>query len=731
MLKIADVTLDELATRLRNEGIGLRFGPYTFRIQSELPLIAQAVHVLHGDHPLVPPYEFSDFRMRLDPRFERGRRMVVATVNGHIWQAWPRRLTVAGMEWVCSWCFFRASHRHLAIHGASALIPGSENQTLVFPGNSGAGKSTLASTLMMCGWGLLSDEISMFDLDDLTLTALGRPTILKGHSLELISERYGSDAVFGPYGRIVDPPVQIAHLRSTAKSHALRGKSFSPAAIVFPRRGPGQRLELKPVTPGGLFTRLNQFGINYRQLGESGFQATVRLAKHVPAFELFYDEAADAERFLRDHDWNEVAIAATERSDPKRSVHESPGRNRPCASTAALSAADPVSVCTKVSAAPPRGVAANADIWNEDLTQMIDLLRGRVPLESVSLPQWDALTLVASHTGLLSRVAWRARESAAWEWIPAPARSRLEHEIQSTRFNDITFGFELRQLKTALAAVDDPVVLLKGVAYLAAAMPWAGGRRTNDVDLLVSEAALPRVEAALRRVGYAVDDDLSEADCRYYRRWLHELAPLKHAYRRIEVDVHFRLLPISDPRSFVADELIARSIRLPDSPFSILDRVDRVLHSALNLARTGEFQRAFRDLWDISCMIEQPCDLAGAQSGERSDTAPFDWQELIRRTCELQLGMPVACMLSLAMELLQLDCPAEVIEQMSGGSVQRLRRQWIYRTMRVAAIPAGPDFRSRKRCFALWSLEHYPLPKMRTWLDPLTWTKRIAFTKDD
>ena len=98
------------------------------------------------------------------------------------------------MEWICSWCFFRGSYEALAIHAAAAVVPGSTDQAILFPGVSGAGKSTLASTLMMCDWELLSDEIALLNLEKLTLQGLGRPTILKGDSIDLMKQRYGSRA---------------------------------------------------------------------------------------------------------------------------------------------------------------------------------------------------------------------------------------------------------------------------------------------------------------------------------------------------------------------------------------------------------------------------------------------------------------------------------------------------------------------------------------------------------
>ncbi len=130
----------------------------------------------------------------------------------------------------------------------------------------------------------------------------------------------------------------------------------------------------------------------------------------------------------------------------------------------------------------------------------------------------------------------------------------------------------------------------------------------------------------MRSAGYGSDEELTPADTRYYRRWLHELAPLQHGYRKIEVDVHFRLLPMADRRTFATNDQLGRSVPIEGSRFRILDPVDRVLHSILNLSRIGDFRRAIRDLWDLRCMVEslprrRPRPTTGIASMGSADTA--------------------------------------------------------------------------------------------------------------
>ncbi len=693
-MKLGEVAPQTLRKQLAAEGIGLQFGAFQFRLQSRIGLISDAVQILYAEHPFAPPAIFSDFRLLLEPKLKHGWPGVAGIVNGETWHVWPRRLTVAALEWICSWCFFRGATRQLAVHAAAATLPGTE-QALIFPGASGAGKSTLASTLMLSDWGLLSDEIALFNLDDGLVTALGRPSILKGESLELIKSRYGNAASFGPRGRMLEPRVAVAHLSPTAASVEMRGRSFPPVAIVFPRRADRAQPQLDSLSPGEAFAKLSQFGINYRSLGREGFDRAVSLAQSCPAYQLVYDDAAEAERFLRKQSWTRAdAVPPVAASAPKL---RPPIPRRAESSNSSAEAMRPT----------PRQL----------LTTLIDALRSPHKLSNLDLATWDELIPLAQQSSLLPQLAVSVmRHRVAGELDPA-VRERLALEVRLSEFNRRGLAVELRHLSAALREYAGPVVLLKGAAYHQADFPWSRGRRTNDVDLLVSETSLEQAQQALALGGYAALEKLSAADQSYYRRWLHELAPVRHPYRRLEIDLHFRLLPQFDIKSFSAEPLIERSLPLTGSAFRMLDPIDRVIHSAVNFARTGELERPLRDLWDLRCMIDDAHD-------------HFDWEELAQRACGLRLGNCLAMVLLLANEYVELPVPASVLELLSGSSAVRLRRRTLYRLMSLAICPTTPAEETRRRKFAHWAVGRYPPPRLRTWIDPLTWTKRIRFLRE-
>ncbi|PAY16583.1 hypothetical protein CKO51_25750 [Rhodopirellula sp. SM50] len=712
---IKEVTAPDIADRLLQRGLGFRFGPYEFRVRSDIPVIADAVHTIQAHRELRDPVALPDFTLDFQAGRERLHRAIICSIDGVIWQTWPMRLSVAAMEWITSWCFFRQSYQQLAIHAAAAVLPGS-NQVVIFPGDSGAGKSTLASTLMLSGWKLLSDETALLDMDDHHVHALGRPTILKGRSLDLIRSRFGERAVFGPTAKILDPPSSIAHLRPTEESVAIAGQTFPLGAIVLPDRcddaSIGCKLERMPVDE--VFIKLTQLGINFRMMGRRGFDEVIQLARQTPGFRLKYHDATEAEQFLRGHELLNVQSAPRpERLSTELCSHEAEPKSRErkaagAAGHGASSTAFPADINTRVlvTERSPIEVLGLVNQLREDSSVCFDW----------DLATWDRVIRFANHTALLSQIAVDLEKRDDFARLPIQVRRRIDRQNWLTRFNHRSIEYETDAIARVLAPLNVPLVLLKGSAYLAAKCDWAAGRTTSDIDLLVHPKHLDAVDDSLRKNDFAPMEDNSDRDEQYYRRWLHELAPRRHVYRRIEIDLHFRLLPIGDPYSFPVDEMIERAVPIGGTPFSWLDPVDRIIHSAVNLGHTGEYRRACRDLWDLRYLVESP-----------EDGKPFDWRELSERSKHHGLTRTVGNVLALADELVGLALPEGWIKETTGVSLDAVRRRRLYRLMRTASLPDGRAYRSRRRRTAIWFLEHYPLPKIQTWLDPLTWTKRVKF----
>ncbi|WP_326533772.1 nucleotidyltransferase domain-containing protein [Pseudorhodoferax sp.] len=165
--------------------------------------------------------------------------------------------------------------------------------------------------------------------------------------------------------------------------------------------------------------------------------------------------------------------------------------------------------------------------------------------------------------------------------------------------------WEVGRIARALAGTGEPVLLLKGTAYVMSASPAALGRVFSDVDILVQKPALARVENALQIHGW-VTAAAGEYDQRYYRTWMHELPPMIHMHRQTALDVHHNLLPETAKIKTRPDLVMAA--RRPVQGYTnifVPALVDQILHSACHLFHEGEWKNGLRDLSDLDLMMRK------------------------------------------------------------------------------------------------------------------------------
>lgn len=160
--------------------------------------------------------------------------------------------------------------------------------------------------------------------------------------------------------------------------------------------------------------------------------------------------------------------------------------------------------------------------------------------------------------------------------------------------------WELAELARALRGLDSPVIALKGAAYELQGLPFAEGRVPADVDLLVSPASLARAESVLKAAGW-VSAQLDPYDERYYRDWAHEVPPLRHPERQIEVDLHHAITPERTGGRVDTSLLIDGSIA--GRQFRVFSPVDQVLHCALHTFRDSDLDGRLREVIDFDQLV--------------------------------------------------------------------------------------------------------------------------------
>ncbi|MYM62019.1 hypothetical protein GSF27_01470 [Pseudomaricurvus sp. HS19] len=235
---------------------------------------------------------------------------------------------------------------------------------------------------------------------------------------------------------------------------------------------------------------------------------------------------------------------------------------------------------------------------------------------------------------------------------------------------------ELVSLRDSLVDLDEPVIVLKGAAYSGSGLGAGAGRLFSDIDILVPKAVLDGAEELLQMDGWYTTH-LDAYDQRYYRRWMHELPPMRHGKRGTELDVHHNILPETAVVTPDAGLLFGRKVPLPevDGLWRLGDE-DLVLHSASHLFFDGEFTSALRDLDDINSLLKELCLLADR------------WSGLLGRAGELGLQYPLYLALYYCREWFALPVPDSVMaEARSQLPFGNLRLQFGLWTMNRGLLP--------------------------------------------
>jgi HprK-related kinase A len=304
MLTVAALAPGALQARLAGDGLRLRTGRFSVRLQAAMPSVAAGIGQLYGDYPLLQDSDFADFHLQLvRPRSPRRwlRPQVRLHCDGYeMFQPMPLQHAFPMFEWGLNWCVSSRAHRYLIVHAAVLERHG---RAVILPAPPGSGKSTLTAALSgKGGWRLLSDELTLLELDTGLLVPNPRPISLKNASIDII-RAYVPDAV-------LSTPVQdttkgtVAHMRAPGDAVRRAADCAAPAWIVFPHYSAGAATTLEPLARAATFMELAGNSFNYSVLGAAGFHALGRLIEQAAGFRFRYsalDEALDTFARLDDN----------------------------------------------------------------------------------------------------------------------------------------------------------------------------------------------------------------------------------------------------------------------------------------------------------------------------------------------------------------------------------------------------------------------------------------------
>jgi len=151
------------------------------------------------------------------------------------------------------------------------------------------------------------------------------------------------------------------------------------------------------------------------------------------------------------------------------------------------------------------------------------------------------------------------------------------------------------------------VVLLKGASTTLTVYPSAHFRPMGDIDLLISQEALPEVESMLRKYGY---QQTSTTPAEFYVSHHHAM-PFFHPQRGLWIELHTALVRPVSPTARIAvfsPESIAANLvtsRLGDTTLQHLRPELVLVHTCVHLVEDTKWDRAIFALVDIALLLRR------------------------------------------------------------------------------------------------------------------------------
>lgn len=240
---------------------------------------------------------------------------------------------------------------------------------------------------------------------------------------------------------------------------------------------------------------------------------------------------------------------------------------------------------------------------------LFDVFANPELVTSYSDTQWQALIRVLRGGDMLAAFYYLLARSSLIEFVPKFALKHLESAKTYADRQAHQVRSEAKELKAVLGNVWIEPIFLKGAAYVLRGDTNHFGRVMSDIDILVRHNELNKTEEILQKHDWA-EKQLDPYDADYYRKWAHELPPYRHVYRGTALDIHFTLLPPICGLEVAEQELFSGK-QLVENDCYVLNPELIILHCIVHLFYNEDFEKSFRDIYDIHLLVTQ---LEAAQS---------------------------------------------------------------------------------------------------------------------
>jgi hypothetical protein len=293
-MKLLQLSSAELRRQLAGAGVWLRTGPFSIKVQSRIPFVAEGLAKLYGQFEVRSAYEaFVDFHVAVNPptNLRRWLRPQVSfSFDGmQPFKPLPRDQAFPMLEWGLNWCVSTQAHHYLILHAAAVEKNG---LAAILPAPPGSGKSTLTAGLVLSGWRLLSDELTLIDRKTGLIQPLPRPVSLKNQSIDVIRQ-FSPDTYINraSHGTVKGA---VAHMRPPRDSVRRQHETARPGWVIFPQWDAGAPTTLTPRSQAQTFLFLAQNAFNYSHPGADGFRGGSALMDQTACYDFRYSQLHEA-----------------------------------------------------------------------------------------------------------------------------------------------------------------------------------------------------------------------------------------------------------------------------------------------------------------------------------------------------------------------------------------------------------------------------------------------------
>lgn len=264
--------------------------------------------------------------------------------------------------------------------------------------------------------------------------------------------------------------------------------------------------------------------------------------------------------------------------------------------------------------------------------------------------QWQQLVLILRNQQLLACYSATFKQAGIFEQIPKQTQRHFLNADVLAQNHKKQVLFEASELQRELGDSQQYLIFLKGAGYTLSGAQVGESRIYNDIDILADKNSIDGMEKRLCLFGW-LSEELTEHDEKYYRKWAHEIPPLRHGKRGTIVDVHHNIVPIISGRHIDADKFATNLVTTADG-FQILSFAAMTLHSLIHLFFNEDVKKGYRDLIDIHTLMTYHSD------GDY-------WQSLLSlsKKTGFQLELFLACRYT--QKILQTDIPEFVQDEIN------------------------------------------------------------------